>query len=386
MSRSGSGVSGRKREWSGLVRTAKDGSEAWWKCHVTVALVWVNSSFICVASSGLQKIASHVIAFESPVPKLYHHLPPPVEDLDEVLAILFTRLCKPTEKEYVHTPLLVRRKNVANTLEWLKSNHSDHADLDISYEELNYYPENVPMVSIHYHPSLTNKVEEGTSVFDDTLDDGVEDRDCPFVVHGLTGDSLTTKSASTLKGLSLQHWNSNSSALAISHDKTLQSIYNNWNLYPQIFPWLFPYGFGGISSTKLSDKLHKCYLLMYHDKWFQRDVCFPFVAFSHHQIQSSTTGGYLLAKTQKFISIAECLLNINQDVLKNITQWMSNGEVVKPSTNDENECFQLIVTWQFHHALLPSFLTFWPIPTIPAFVHQLPIRTLTSVDLDDYSV
>ena len=65
-----------------------------------------------------------------------------------------------------------------------------------------------------------------------------------------------------LKELALQHWNSNSSALAISHDKTLQSIYNIPNLYPQIFPWLFPYGFGGISSTKLSDKLHKCYLLI----------------------------------------------------------------------------------------------------------------------------
>lgn len=35
-------------------------------------------------------------------------------------------------------------------------------------------------------------------MFDDTLDDDVEDRDCPFVVHGLTGDSLTTKSASVL--------------------------------------------------------------------------------------------------------------------------------------------------------------------------------------------
>ena len=35
MSRSGSGVSGQKQEWSGLVRIAKDGSEAWWKCHVT---------------------------------------------------------------------------------------------------------------------------------------------------------------------------------------------------------------------------------------------------------------------------------------------------------------------------------------------------------------
>ena len=284
----------------------------------------------------------HVIAFESPVPKVYHRLPPPVEDLDEVLAVLFTGPCKPTEEEFKRTPLLIRRKNVAHALEWLKLNHSDYTDLDISYEELNRYPEDKPPVSIHFQHSLTNKVEEGTSVFDDAPDDGVEDGDCPFVVHGLTGEQLTAKSASALKGLALRHWNNHGGALAVSHDASPQSIYNNPSLYPQIFPWLFPYGFGGVGSTKLSDKLHVRYLLMYHDKRFQQDVCFPFVAFSHQQVKSSTTGGFLLAETRKFNDIADRLLNINQDVLQNIAQQMSTGEIVKPSTEDENNCFQLI--------------------------------------------
>ena len=310
--------------------------------RLLVSHVRVNSCFIRVASSGLRKMASHVIAFESPVPKVYHCLPPPIEDLDDVLAILFTGPCKPTGEEFKRTPLLIRRKNVAQALEWLKLNHSDYSDLDISYEELNRYPEDKPPVSIHYQHSLTNKVEEGTSVFDDAPDDGVEDGACPFVVHGLTGEQLTAKSASALKGLALRHWNNHGGALAVSHDASPQSIYNNPSLYPQIFPWLFPYGFGGVGSTKLSDKLHVRYLLMYHDKRFQQDVCFPFVAFSHQQVKSSTTGGFLLAETQKFNDIADRLLNINQDVLQNIAQRMSTGEIVKPSTEDENDCFQLI--------------------------------------------
>ena len=309
--------------------------------RLLVARVRVNSCFIRVASSGLRKMASHVIAFDSPVPKLYHCLPPPVEDLDEVLAILFTGPCNPSEKEFKRTPLLVRRKNVADALEWLKLNHVDYADLDISYEELNRYPEDVPPVSIHFQQSMTNKVEEGTSVFDDAPDDGVEEGDCPFVVHGLTGDQLTTKSASALKGIALRHWNSRGAALAISHDASPQSIYKNPSLYPQIFPWLFPYGLGGIGSSnlQLSDQAHKRYLLMYHDKRFQRDPCFPFVAFSHQQIKSSTTGGFLLAETRKFDDIAERLLNINQDVLQNIAQRMSSGEIVKPCSKDEVDCF-----------------------------------------------
>lgn len=39
------------------------------------------------------------IAFESPVAKVYNTLPPPVEDLDEVLAVLFTGPCQPTREE-----------------------------------------------------------------------------------------------------------------------------------------------------------------------------------------------------------------------------------------------------------------------------------------------
>ena len=57
-----------------------------------VARIRVNSCFVRIASSGLRKMASHIIAFKSPVPKIYRKLPPPMEELDEVLAILFSDL------------------------------------------------------------------------------------------------------------------------------------------------------------------------------------------------------------------------------------------------------------------------------------------------------
>jgi PIF1-like helicase/Helitron helicase-like domain at N-terminus len=310
--------------------------------RLLIARVRINSCFVRVASSGLRKMASHVIAFETPMPKIYQRLPPPMEDLDEVLAVLFTGPCKPTEKEYQRTPLLVRRKQVASALEWLKLNHTDYVDLDIAYDELARYPEQSPPVSVQYQYSLENKTEEGTSIFDNALEDGVDQGDCPFVVHGLTGEQYNTKTINALKGLALRHWNNNGGALAVSHDSSAQSIYNNPSLYPQIFPWLFPYGLGGIGGTSLSNKAHKRHLLMYHDKRFQKDICFPFVAFSHEQVSASTTGGFLVAEKANFSSIAERLLSVNQDVLENIAKRMSKGETVKPYTEDEKQCFQLI--------------------------------------------
>jgi hypothetical protein len=178
-------------------------------------------------------------------------------------------------------------------------NHVDYSDLEISYDNLSRYPENSPPVSIEYRQEASNKVPEGMSVFDKDIDDGVAQGECPFIVHGLTGAQLDTKSVDAQKAIALRHWENKGKVLAVGRSAHLESIYQNPGLYPQIFPWLFPYGHGGIGSTTLSDKEHKKHLLMYHDKRFQTDINFPFVAFSHEQIKASTTGGFLLAETKK---------------------------------------------------------------------------------------
>jgi hypothetical protein len=245
-----------------------------------IACVHHNCCFIRVAS-GMRKMTSHVVAFQSPIPKIYQALPPPLEDLDEVLAILFTGPAKPTPRDFKRTSLLVRCNFVVKALDWLKLNHADYKDLEISYSNLAQYPEDGPPVSVAYQQAFSNKYPEATSQFDDDVEDGTEEGDCPFVVHGLTGESLETMTTNKLKGIALTYLNKGGKMLAVGHSSTLKSMYNNLQLYPQMFLWLFPYGLGGIGSTQLSEAAHKHYLLMYHDKRFQTDVYFPFVAFSH---------------------------------------------------------------------------------------------------------
>jgi hypothetical protein len=148
--------------------------------------------------------------------------------------------------------------------------------------------------------------------------------------------------ANRLKGVALSHLNSGGKILAVGHSSQLESIYNNPQFYPQMFPWLFPYGLGGIGSTSLSEAAHKKFLLMYHDKRFQTDVYFPFVAFSHSQIKASTSGAFLLADKKKFHDISNRLLGLNQSVLADVAKKMSEGQNVKPETQEEKDCFQVI--------------------------------------------
>ena len=268
-----------------------------------VARVRHTCAFVKVAS-GMCKMKANIIAFESPIQKIYNILPPPREDLDEMLAILFTGPCKPTAEDFARTPFLVRRNAVIHALEWLKLNHVDYADINISRSNAMQYEENMPPVTIEYHLSDSNKVPEGTSVFDNEDADGTVEGDCVFTVHGLTGDACNSMTPNALKAIALRHLNSGGKVLAVGHSDRMESMWNNIQLYPQMFPWLFPYGLGGIGSTSLSHKEHKRHLLMYHDKRFQTDVNFPFVAFSHEQVMANTTQSFLLVEQKRFEDIS----------------------------------------------------------------------------------
>jgi len=299
-------------------------------------------------SSGMHKMKANVIMFENPMPKIYQRLPPPLEDLDEVLAFLYTGPCRPTEEDLERTPLLVRKNRVSDALEWLKLNHADYHDLDVAYDNLDTYPDKGPPVVVTYRGASTNKNPESASAFDNETEEGVDSGSCPFVVNGLIGEKLTDMGPTALAARAARHLKQDGGkVLAISHAEKPESMYDNPQLYPMMFPWLFPYGLGGIGGVAvenagMSDMMHKRKLLMYHDKRFQMDAHFPLVAFNQEQMKNSTTGGYLLTERRNFDDIAERLMNVDTDVLEDLSKRLSRGDRVKPVTDEEKACYALI--------------------------------------------
>ena len=300
-------------------------------------------------SSGRAKMTANVIMFSNPTVKVYHSLPPSRKDISEVLAFVFQGPAKPTDDDIKCTPMLVRRNNVKNALEWLKLNHIDYEDLHISSENIDSYPLAGVPVDIEYSMSdqnSGNKIETAMSVHDNEFEEGTTDGPCPFTVHGLTGSEFEKMPIDALKAKALQHLVENGSTLGISHDTKPQSMYDNPQAYPQMFPWLFPYGYGGIGQkihfATISETSHKHNLLMYHDKHFQTDFYFPMIAFNHEQLKAGVTGSFLLAKRKKWPDISHRLKSLNQDVLKSISEKLSNGEKFTPKTSEEKACFDLL--------------------------------------------
>ncbi|KAJ7168103.1 hypothetical protein C8R43DRAFT_1085590 [Mycena crocata] len=223
---------------------------------------------------------ANAIMFAQPALKVYQKLPPSKEEMNSVLAFIFTGSAAPTQEDFDRTPMLVRRDKVCAALEWLKLNHEHYADLEISQENLQSYAlRDVPVV-VDWKRTTDDADHsipvEAKSVFDNNEEHGTTSGECTFAVHGLTGEEYSTAKMSTIIAVALQHLTNKGKMLGIGRRDEPESMYRNVKAYPGMFPWLFPYGKGGIGHdahrNKLADMIHKRNLLLYHDKRFQTDI------------------------------------------------------------------------------------------------------------------
>lgn len=225
-------------------------------------------------------------------------------------------------------------------------NHIDYRDLTISQSNLDSYPEDQQPFIIEYHQSTTNKHPGTISVDDNELEEGTMEGDCPFVVHGLLEEQYPIHDRKEMISKAIAHMEGKGKALGIGHSANPSSIFNNPQLYPQMCPWLFPYGMGGLKNDRgfqsVPEKTRKRQLLLYHDKRFQQDPSFPLIAFNHEQIKGATTGGFLLTEKKNFSEVSTRLMNLDKTVLHNITERMTAGETFLPTTDEEKNCFQII--------------------------------------------
>lgn len=300
-------------------------------------------------SQGHAKMVANVIAFEHPSKKIYDRLPMSKDELSEVLAVLYTGVEPPSDDDLRRTPVLVRRDKVRAALEWLKLNHIDYADLTIDYTALDTYElESVPIGVLKKQAILQdgNVLAAAKSVFDNTYEEGTSDGMCPFTVSGLTAERHSQMTTSQRKVAALLYLKNGGSSLAVGHEQNPQSIWNNPKLYPQMFPWLFPYGHGGVGqevhNNVIGRDVHIHHLLGYHDKRFQRDAGFLIVQMNHQLIRQSSRGSFVSMKRGNFGRAAEAIDKLDPAVLLTIGERLKNGGRFVPRNPEEKRCATLM--------------------------------------------
>ena len=119
--------------------------------------------------------------------------------------------------------------------------------------------------------------------------------------------------------LAIKHLQEGNHVLGYGHAEKPEPTFYNPKLYPCLFPWLFPYRTGGISNELMLHNVHPRTQIKhypnYHDRRFQVDEYFPYIAFNQYQIKSSSQGAFVLIEKRKMGYVAEEILDLDIDVL-----------------------------------------------------------------------
>ncbi|KAJ3474720.1 hypothetical protein NLI96_g12297 [Meripilus lineatus] len=171
---------------------------------LTVALCRHNNCVFQV-KMGQRKLSGNAVVYSQPVNKFYDVLPPPREDLDECLVIVFIGKRFPTLQDYRRTPLLIRKDKVLAALNWLKLNHPGYEKVRIEPRNLDSYPSDKPVVDIRFIPQDARENPDNIAVFDPETEHGTEEGMCSFSVQGLSGAELANMTKTQRLLHALQH-------------------------------------------------------------------------------------------------------------------------------------------------------------------------------------
>ena len=299
-------------------------------------LTWMEKLLIrktrlsmCVArvhTSGRGMMSGSVMAFPTPVADVYRILPPAVKELEEMLVCIAMGSKVPEDGELKRMPLFVRRNKIRRALEWLKLNHIDYKTLVVSEENLNEYGENeIPVRIVKWMSGEAhNRISEATAVFDNELDVGSsEGVNCPFVVNGLVPDTVMDDNYhEVMRAKAVLHLQTGQLMLGVGHGEKFVNSFDNCQYYPTAFPWLFPYGLGGVGNdrrnamalrSQIGSEMWLKRLVMYYDKRFQMDEQFCLTAFSNEQRRQSNRSMCIKTKRKDFDSVARDIVNVDTE-------------------------------------------------------------------------
>lgn len=149
------------------------------------------------------------------------------------------------------------------------------------------------------------------------------------------------------KALAIKHWKSGGGAFTVPHGNKPINEYDNPNLFPCMFPHLFPWGFGGFEDGKrrvpITMEAHVKHMLNLSDVRPQTDRNFSFVAMNILQRRKTSEASRFKVKSTHYDRAAELLCSAEASACDSIiSRSKANNGYVSPGTKAEKELFELM--------------------------------------------
>ena len=282
-------------------------------------------------------IRGHFIIFPSYPERITLVLPRSVDDIVRYMCVVFVGSNRPTQEwlKEKAKPLSVRRERIKRALIWLRDNNDLYKDIKINYEALNSLPDEfVPPVNVDVQEE--NELESFLSSSYDPIQQVVPpkapqnlDKDIysSVIVSDVDGKEVSSiEMAST----ALQHLKAGGKFVQMPHGVIPSNDYQDYNLFPLLYPTLYPYGKGGFNSPdriqKVSPEVHARHLFNLHDDHFQTHYSFPFAIFNVLQRHSVSRHASVRVKSKAFMKFCSDLNAVPMQDINNIVQQSASSK------------------------------------------------------------
>ncbi|KAF8067828.1 hypothetical protein FPV67DRAFT_1415593, partial [Lyophyllum atratum] len=213
-------------------------------------------------------INGHIIVFPQDPSIVADILPPAIEEITAYMCIMFVGSVPPTDEWLKENakPLLVRAHKVRRALVFLKDHNHLYSHITINENVLRQLPENgvlphhVELVSSSTNQeSLVSGYEPDISEPSDTAENSTADHTALHSV--LISDLEGHVSSAQMKAAAMRHIkHKGGSYLQMYRGSEAVNSFNNPNMFPMMYPTLYPFGIGGFDDSKrqvpISTKKH----------------------------------------------------------------------------------------------------------------------------------
>ncbi|KAE9390455.1 hypothetical protein BT96DRAFT_833421, partial [Gymnopus androsaceus JB14] len=132
----------------------------------------------------------------------------------------------------------------------------------------------------------------------------------------------------------------------LTYERDPINEYNNRNLFPGMFPTLFPLGIGGFEDRRrdppVSLKAHAEHLLDQSARNFRSHYFYPFVVLNMIQRRTAHLHTSFSVKSEKFANIAPALLSVTPSTLSNLASHLKDEWKLDILSIEEQNALRLL--------------------------------------------
>ena len=279
-------------------------------------------------------------------------LPPSIEDIVSPICVIYSGATPPTQDwlKKKAKPLAVRADKVRKALIWLKAHNYLYRHITINMavlDEINrlghlpFHVEHIPA-----QRSDNDSLTSGYTNEFPPMEMEADDKKIPFESVLIT-DVDGHASSNVLRAAAIRHFNRiEKGYLEMPHSAKPESEFWNPQLFPKLYPSLFPYGIGGFEDSRrvhrISLRDQTRHFLNLADRRFQTHPSFMFMVFNILQRRQVLLNTSVKMKRSSFENIASDFVGISGNDIETVTNRVARGDYTTAYTSNEKRVLRLM--------------------------------------------